>query len=148
MCLVASVDARAAEKTLSGGLQVSYGEDSDLGIGVRGIYDLETLMYGMEAIGSFDYFFWSEEGVDDLSYWEINLNAIYKIELEGSSVMPYTGAGLNYAHASVGEASESEVGINLLGGATFGTGSIKPFVEAKIELNGGEQFVVSAGVRF
>jgi hypothetical protein len=148
ICIVASVDARAAEKTLSGGLQISYGEDSDIGVGVRGIYDLENVMSGMEAIGSFDYFFWSEEGVDDLSYWEINLNAIYKIKLEDSSIQPYTGAGLNYAHASAGGVSDSDVGLNILGGAVFGSGSIKPFLEVKIEAGGGEQFVVSGGVRF
>ncbi|MBN2369788.1 MAG: outer membrane beta-barrel protein [Vicinamibacteria bacterium] len=150
VCIVASVDARAAEKTLSGGLQVSYAEDTDLGIGVRGIYNLENVMSGMEAIGSFDYFFPStEEGFDvDVSYWELNLNVVYNINLENSSIKPYTGAGLNYAHASVEGSSESDVGLNILGGAVFGTGSIKPFIEAKIEAGGGEQFIVSGGVRF
>ena len=160
-------NAFAADKPVSFGVQGNWGEDSDFGVGARAIIDLGEQVENLELVGSFDYYFpstgdeFEDLGVDtDVTYWEINANAIYKFELSSSSLVPYAGAGLNYAHGgwSVNSdivpgildesGSESEVGLNILGGVLFGTGKTKLFFEAKFELEGGEQFVVTGGIRF
>jgi hypothetical protein len=41
------------------------------------------------------------------------------------------------------------VGVNLMGGLNFQTRTrIMPFIEAKFELGGGEQFVLTGGIYF
>jgi len=90
----------------------------------------------------------------DVNYWEVNGNVAYRFSASGKA-HPYVGAGLNIAHGSVGvnvlgvggSADETRVGLNLLGGAAFGRQK-RFFVELKVELEGGEQFVVCGGVRF
>ena len=48
-----------------------------------------------------------------------------------------------------GEVSGNEThgGINLLGGIIFEVGRLNPFLEARFELGGGEQFVATVGLR-
>lgn len=65
-----------------------------------------------------------------------------------TSVAPYVGGGLNIAHSS-NATSNTELGVNLLGGLRFGIGPVvKGFSEVRLELSGGEQFVVTFGVLF
>ena len=141
--------AQAVDASFGGQLSYGFGlsdEDGDaaLGIGGRVVLDLGEQKPGLEAIGSFDYFFPSEEGVD-LSYWEINANLVYNLSPMGN-VRPYAGAGLDLAHASVeGFDGRTDAGLNLVGGLKL---SRNVFVETRIELGGGEQVVLSAGYRF
>lgn len=153
---VLSFGATTAQAQVDFGAQVSYGGDSDLGVGVRAAMPLDNFMEGLMGVGSFDFFFPSDEGTGvDITYWEINLNGHYPIEMQGeSSLMPYVGGGLNVAHVSAEfggfSSSETEIGLNLLAGNKFapmGNGMV-PFVEFRIELSGGEQFVFSGGVNF
>lgn len=141
------------------GVQGSWGDDADLAVGARVIADLSGTRSGISAIASFDYFFPDDNGLGDLlgidlKYWELNGNLVYGFA-KTSSVQPYVGAGLNFAHASVKETeftgisvSDSNVGLNILGGLNFGSGRTKFFAEAKFEAGGGEQFVVTGGIRF
>ena len=138
----------ALQAQIGVGGQLSFADDVDAGIGARGTYALQTTV-PLEAIASFDYFFPGE----GLTYWEFNSNLVYLVKLQNSPVVPYAGAGLNIAHASVSvdilgtetSASDTQVGVNLLGGAKFDLGPVTPFGELRFELNGGEQFVISAG---
>lgn len=157
----------ADDKPVSFGVNGDWASD-DIGFGVGGrvIVNLDKQLKGLEAVGSFDYYFPSAgdeldgiDGVDvDLTYFEVNLNGIYKFKVESSSLQPYVGTGLNIARASGGasvdlgdlgdvdvSASETQVGLNLIGGVLIDK---KFFVEAKYEAGGGEVFVVSAGLRF
>ena len=117
----------------------------------------------MFAIGSFDYFFpddgsGSVEGVSyDLSYFEVNANVAYPFVIEDSPLLPYVGGGLNLARISLdldmpgasASESETELGLNLLGGSKFDIGAaVVPFLEFRVELSGGEQFVISGGILF
>lgn len=133
------------------GAQGSWGENSDFGVGGRLVVGL-PISPGLELTGAFDYFFPEEEGVD---YWELNANLAYKIP-NPSPLSPYLGVGVNVAHLAVErtlgnevfDESDSEVGLNVLGGARLNIGSIMPFAEARYELGGGEQFVASVGLLF
>jgi hypothetical protein len=156
--------ATQQEKNVSFGAQINWSDDADLGVGGRVIVSLNQFMEGLEAVGSFDYYFPGDGGVDtggvdvDLQYFEINANAVYKFTLSSSSLRPYVGGGLNIAHAKGGvgidlgdagsfdfSASETRVGLNVLGGVLFAK---RFFAEAKFELGGGETFVLTGGIRF
>ena len=142
----------AAQAQLGLGAQLNWGDDVDLGIGVRGTYTLPTT-FPLEVIGSFDYFFPSV-GVSeiDLNYWEINANVVYLFPVSSAVIAPYAGTGFNFAHASVSSTefqdisiSDSELGLNILGGAKFNVGGFMPFGELRIELGGGEEFIFTGG---
>lgn len=70
----------------------------------------------------------------------IGANAIYEIGAgETTMFTPYAGAGVNVAYSAVEttegdetvEARATDVGMNLVGGAYFGTGTLRPFAEAR-----------------
>ena len=131
------------------GPQVSLAEDADFGVGARVEFDFANSP--LTIIGSFDYYF--PDGPVD--YWEINGNLIYNFTIPSApTVTPYAGGGLNIAHASwdggnlVDDSSDTDAGLNLLGGARFDAGAIMPFIEMKFEIAGGEQFVVTGGLLF
>lgn len=141
------------------GVQASFGSDDvNFGIGGRATFSLRSLIKtpGFEGIASFDYFFPDVGGgAGDATYWEINGNLGYTIPRVTGSVAPYVGGGLNIAHISrdvpgFPSVSDTEVGLNLLGGIKFKsrTSRLAPFVEARIELGGGEIFVLTGGVVF
>jgi len=160
--LVLAPSALSAQINLGG--QLSFADDYDIGLGARATFGLPTAV-PLEIITTADYFF--PDGVTgiDISYWEINANLVYMFSIPSSIVAPYAGGGLNFAHASVStdlgalgidipgdypsfEGSQSDLGLNLLGGAQFNLGSFTPFGELRLELNGGEQVVFSAGALF
>jgi opacity protein-like surface antigen len=137
------------------GAQLSWADDAEFGIGARAVVDLTPLTNGLEASGSFDYFFPDQPLGADINYWEINANMAY-VFAGVPGMAPYAGGGLNIAHASVSVdefgiplgASDTDLGLNLLGGARFRAGPVQPFGELRIELGGGEQFVIAGGVIF
>lgn len=139
-----------ARAQFSLGGQLNWGDDVDLGLGVRGAYVLPTT-WPLEIIGSLDYFFPDDVAGIDVSYWEINANIVYLFPVRSFTVSPYAGAGLGIAHASVESdlvgmsVSDTDMGLNILGGTKFNVGQLKPFVELRLELGGGEQFVFTGG---
>lgn len=148
VCLVA-LSAPQAQAQVSFGAQASFANDTDFGIGARANIGLP--FPGFKAIASFDYFF---PDIEALDYFEINGNAVYSISVPTPGFAPYVGGGLNVARFSVDTdlpgigVSDTRMGLNLLGGAEFGTGPIRPFAELRLELEGGEQFILAGGVNF
>lgn len=138
------------------GVQGSWGDDTDFGIGGRVAFSLRSMFprTPLEAYATFDYFFPDEGAGVDLTYWEINGNVVYLIPGVRGNIAPYVGGGLNIAHASrevLGvSASDTDAGLNLMGGLKFKsrTSRVAPFVELRVELGGGEQFVLTGGVLF
>lgn len=154
----------ALDAQISLGGQLSVADDADFGIGARATFGLPTPT-PLEIIATADYFFPDGGPGVDVSYWEINANLVYLFKIPASIVAPYAGGGLNFAHASFStdlsefgfelpgeistiDGSESDVGVNLLGGAKLNLGSLTPFGELRFELGGGEQVVFSGGVLF
>lgn len=143
------------------GPQLSWGDDSDLGIGLRAQVDFGSFMKQnqsavsrMTGVVRLDYFFPGCPSGVDCSYIELNADVQYPLDF-GTGFEPYVGGGLNFAHASnevdvpfVGTVSDShsDVGLNVLGGARFAIGHFTAFGEGRIELGGGEQFVLTFGV--
>ncbi|MGE0354185.1 MAG: outer membrane protein [Gemmatimonadales bacterium] len=153
LVLGAGVGGLAAQTSFGG--QINWGDDSDLGIGGRIEFGLANMVNvpELKAIGSFDYFFPDAPSGVDVTYWEINGNVAYQFTKVKGRILPYAGGGLNIAHGSASfggfSGGDTKVGLNLMGGIDFKTsGRLTPFVEAKFEAGGGEQFVLSGGILF
>lgn len=135
------------------GAQVSYGLDVEaIGAGARVEYSLASMVPSLNDfrfVGSFDWFF-----PDGFDYFEINAGVATSFPMSGGAMVPYAGAGLGIARVSVdvpgfGSASSTETGLNIMGGLKFKPmGSLVPFVEARLELGGGEQLVLTGGILF
>lgn len=160
MLLASLLAASPGSAQVQIGAEADFANDFDLGIGGRLIVALADLHPRLSAEGSVVYFFPSESvdevpGVSaDVDYWEFNANLRYSIAVDNPNFAPYVGAGLNIGRLTgsvqidgVGNASESdtEVGLNALGGVQFGSGRIRPFAEARVQIGGGEQFVLAGG---
>ncbi len=133
------------------GPQIDWGTDTDFGIGGRVVWNAlgETIaVRGLEGVASFDVFFPG----NDVNWWELNANITYPIAIPSAPrISPYFGGGLNIAHASVSGVDGSghtDVGVNLLGGTRFGIGILQAFVEGRLELHSGSQFVATFGLLF
>lgn len=136
-------------------VQANYADDFEFGAGAGLTFGLGSLTTnsGIRGEATFDYYF-DVGGFDfgttdiDAKAYEINANALMDIK----SVMGlYVGAGAHYGSFSFSDCdfceSDSEIGLNLLGGWNF-SGAKGPFVQAKFELGGFEQLVITAGFRF
>lgn len=160
LCASAGNQAHAAELPFA--LQLSYGQDSDFGVGARlnlKVFPSRSGAGGRLSLAtSFDYFFPSEDAaLGDLnvstSYLELNENLIYTLTApRNRGLEPYLGAGVNVARAAVKvedfSESNTDIGMNVLGGARVLRGGHAYFAEARAELGGGRQVVVTAGVFF
>jgi len=127
------------------GVQGSFGEDIDFGIGARLVVDLGYAK-GLSFTGAFDYFF-----PDFIDYFEVNGNVTYTFTLPNSNLAPYAGGGLTLGHASAewADASDNEVMPSLLGGfKLLNARGMNPFLELRIELSGYEQFIITGGILF
>jgi hypothetical protein len=116
-------------------LQGNWGDDFDFGVGGRLFFNLGDKNDGLGGVASFDYFF----PESDVTYWEINGNVTYALP---GSLQPYVGAGLNLARIEFLGVSDSDLGLNLLAGVRL---SNRVFAEGRIEIEGGDQLVLTVG---
>jgi hypothetical protein len=146
LCLVAVESASA--QGFRWGPELSLATDADLGLGARVEFDLNGPP--LTIIGSFDYYF--PGGSHD--YFEFNGNLVYNFNIPSApTITPYAGGGLNIAHWSRDtndgeDRSDTDPGLNILGGARFDVGSVILFGEMKFTIEGGDQFVITGGVLF
>lgn len=136
------------------GVAASYADSWDFGVGAFGKFHLADV--SNRAIGGrigFDYFFPG----NNRKAWSLNGDALLNIATNDASLKPYVGAGVGYRHFSYDsgfcgvtgvDCSSSDVGLNLIGGLNFGKSKMMPFVEAKLEVGNGSQFVAKAGIHF
>lgn len=126
------------------GPQLSVADDFDLGLGGRAAFNVGDAG-GWEGMGSFDLFF--PDG--DVDYWELNGNLVYNFPVEETrTFFPYLGGGLNIGRAEVSGVEDTKLGLNVVGGSKFDAEGVTPFVEARVEIEGYEQFVITGGLLF
>lgn len=152
--LLLAIPAGAGAQGVALGPQLSYGGDTDLGVGLRVLANLESLEH-WDFLGTFDVWLPDDPPGRDVSAWEINGNLAYNFLIEDvESVFPYVGGGLNIFHVSVSDDDSTEdfdntdLGLNIFGGTKFQGSSITPFVEVRAVLEGAEQVVITGGVLF
>ena len=141
------------------GPTVGFHGEADFGIGGYISIPLDDESERLAINGSFGMFFPSGASIGttevDIDYWEANADLVYSLPID-ASVAPFAMAGLNIARVSGGvssdlieqdlSASNTEVGINLGGGIVFPNDTVRPFVGAKYEIGGGEDFMVFGGI--
>jgi hypothetical protein len=142
------------------GPYLAYHGDFDLGVGAFVTIPIPSIHENISFKGDFGYYFPGEGGFGgvDFTYWEVNADALMAFPLEGNeSIRPFAFGGLNIARFSFDEDitgldigfGGTEVGLNLGGGISFiNVGSVRPSVGAKIELNGGDGFVLFGALGF
>jgi hypothetical protein len=128
----------------------------DTKFGVRGGYytDIGEPFLGAEVLvpvarriyfnPNFEYVF-----VEDLNYWTLNGDFHYDFPTH----RPYyvwagAGVGLLRVDPPGADNSDTDVGLNLLAGVGFKTGSVVPYFQAKVILKNGSEFALGFGVRF
>ncbi len=146
-------------------------------LGVRAGFDIEAEdpFVGVEArialpVGnlplmlqpSFDYFITGDGGDGiggvgfDYNVYQIDVNVLYPFGVNNESFTPYAGVGLgitywSFDYSGLGvnaDDSETDIGLNIVGGAMFGSGNLRPFAQARFMLGGGELFSLMGGVLF
>jgi hypothetical protein len=164
LVLGASSQAQAQDPSFTFGPGVAYHDDFDLGVGVWFSTPMASIHEQVSLWGSFIYFFPSEgasfgASSVDLKYFEINGGLSYAFVTEGT-IVPFVSAGLNIARASVdydgpGEefigdlGSNTDIGLSVGGGIRTMLGeSLTGVAGARLELGGGEGFVIEAGLGF
>ncbi len=95
---------------------------------------------------AFDYY----PGFDRGSFFVVDFDAHYPLPAKGMS--PYVGGGMYVSRMSVdfptfGRDSDTDVGLNLKGGATFGTSSqVRPFTEVRLRVGNSSTLTLKAGL--
>ena len=154
LAVIAGGPPLAAQEIKAGG-QVTFGDDADFGLGPRAQVTLPWIAPGVWLAGSFDYFF-PDSGLGDpggdYDYRELNLNVLVDIPLDRvTNLVPYAGGGMNVAWEKVPSNGREGVlerlyGLNVIAGFRFPLVGFTPFVEARYELEGGEQLLVAGGI--
>lgn len=85
--------------------------------------------------------------IDDFTWLQIDVNALYPFGVDNVAFTPYAGAGLgvNYVKPENLD-SRTDAGLNLIAGANFGFGRMRPFAEARINLDDGTNVGVRGGL--
>lgn len=155
------------------GIQGGYNLDtfSDQGI-ADGSYHLGgQARFGLEGLPIIinpngDYYFSSLDGVD---VFQLNADVLIPFGVDNTTFVPYAGAGLGMTRVTydsdlpiIGDmldSQETNFGLNLIGGASFGHGPVYPFVQARVTLgnhvaflnedgSGGPGYMVTGGLLF
>ena len=94
----------------------------------------------------FDYY----PGLAGASFFVMDFDVHYPIQAKG--INPYVGGGMYVSRVSVnlptlGSISDTNVGLNLKGGASFGTSSkVRPFTEARLRMGNGSTVILKGGL--
>lgn len=136
------------------GAVFNWADDTDVGVGARLEIPMRGVLSNTEPfsraffIGQFDWYF---PDCNDCTYFEINPSLA--VPFRGTRVEPYAGAGLHISRVSqeVGttDVSETEMGLNLLGGLRWPLAGMTALTELRLGLGGDhEQFALSFGFMF
>lgn len=137
--------------------QASYAFDKEaigLGGGLGFPIQESRVGDGLRGQATFDWFLLDNVVSGPLAtrptYWEFNVNGTYELPRTHGV---YVGTGLNYVNdtrdgAQFVNAGGTELGLNLIGGLKFGRGRGAPFAQARYEVGGGKQLVITGGVEF
>lgn len=153
-----------AEAQFTFGPQAAFHDDADLGVGAWFSVPMPSIHEQISILANFLYFFpdgGSDFGVAeiDVSYWELNGGLKYDFPTSGA-ITPFVMAGIQYAKYSIDYDGpgddlfdtgygDGDIGLNVGGGLTTSLGdSLTGLLGGRLELGGGEGFVLEAGLGF
>lgn len=131
-------------------LNDAFGAAFGIGADVR----LQIPDIPVQGNGSFDFYF----ADDPWTVWAVDVNAVYPFNIDNQGFTPYAGGGLGITRwsADVEEdfigisVSNTDIGLNLVGGAEFETDSgITPFAQLQLTVAGdADRLGLTGGVLF
>ena len=151
VCVVGGVDEARAQIEIGPRLGFDLiGDVEEFFVGVDGRLDLAALPVVLN--GAFDIYL-VEENFD---FWQLSFNALYEFGVANVAFSPYVGGGIGISRTSLdfnlgdfgNDASDTDIGLNLIGGATFGFGSLKPFAQAQITFGDVDLLTIGGGLLF
>lgn len=86
---------------------------------------------------------------ENVTRLRLDLNGLYMFGVDNVTFTPYAGGGLGveYANPDVGD-SVTNAMLNLIFGANFGMGQLRPFAEARIGVGDGTRAALRGGLLF
>ncbi len=157
VALLAPAGAQAQAPRLSIITQASYATDRKaIGIGGGLGFPIQESKVGdgIRGQATFDWFLLDNVVSGPLAtrptYWEFNVNGTYELPKTHGV---YVGTGLNYINSTVDgalytNAGGTELGLNAIVGLKLGRGHGAPFAQARYEIGGGKQLVLTGGIEF
>ena len=132
------------------GPTLAFSDEVDFGIGATLHAQAPQLGEGLGFLGEFLVYFPDQDGLD---FFEINGNVTYAFPLANSTVLPFALGGLNVSRASVdtgglGDASNTDIGLNLGGGINFDLGSFRPMIGGRFAIGDLDHFIIFATLPF
>ncbi len=116
---------------------------------------------------SFDYYLLDDRTLNGQDVGQtiiaVDVNALYEFGIDNEAFTPYAGGGLaitrtsveeqtfsnQFGSVTVGGASDTDVGLNIVGGARFPLGSVEPFAQLNATLGGDVQRLgITGGLLF
>lgn len=99
---------------------------------------------------SLDLYF---SGDDEVTIFTVDLDAVYEFGVDNQVFTPYAGGGLGITDVSIDtgprDVDDTEIGINLTGGARFLTEPVQPFVELDTTIGADfDRLAVTGGILF
>jgi hypothetical protein len=156
LLLLAAVPAQA-QTAISIGPRVGYETDAEsIFVGADARIGVAALPIRLNP--TFDFFLLNEDDFgNDASQIQLTVNALYELGIENTTFTPYAGGGLSYVRRSFDvpedvdiEDSNSEIGLNVIGGAEFtNIGGFVPFAQGEFVLGGDySPFKITGGILF
>lgn len=122
-----------------------------VGVGAEfGLLPAGALPFAVQIRPSAEYYFVDSPANVDFTFFQINADALATVATApGLGFFAGAGLGIGFSSASAGGVSESQTdfGLNLLGGLEFDTGFVSPFVQARFTIMDGTRFGILGGVK-
>ena len=110
---IGAAQAQANQGQTAAGINLVYGSEIEsLGLGAHFQYGIIDHLRG--EVG-FNYFFEHNH----TTWWDVNINAHYLVNLRNEQLFIYPIAGLNYTMAKAGGVESNHVGLNLGAGVEY-----------------------------
>ncbi|PSQ82508.1 MAG: hypothetical protein BRD44_07995 [Bacteroidetes bacterium QS_7_67_15] len=171
LLLLAAAPQARGQAQIELGPRVGYEIDQLNAFALGGDVRVSTAALPVQLNGSVDYFFLDDASFSDnagnsveasQNLLKFAVNGLFQFGIDNQYFTPYAGPGLSITRYSVdsdadidgqgmdlGSGSETDVGLNAVGGAEFGVGGLRPFVQAEFVLLGDyEPVQFTAGLLF
>jgi len=136
----ASATAQSIDLGPRFGVDVDNVNEAFLGLDVR----INAPVLPVTINPGFDVYFVS----GGMSFFTFDANVLLPFGIDNQLFTPYTGAGVVLTRTANG-ATETSAGVQVMAGAEFGFGNLRPFVQAKASFGASPDLAsVSGGVLF
>ena len=156
LLVLLAVPQTKAQAQIELGPRVGYDIDQLEELSIGADLRVSTIALPVQINGTFDYYLLGDE-YGGLDVFRFTANGLYQFGIDNQYFTPYAGPGLSLTRLSINDdgsfgnvnASETELGLNLVGGAQFSVGALKPFAQAEFVVGGDyEPVQITGGLLF